>query len=197
MTLRTGPQTRSETRKSAAWDGPSSLTRRDGITLIELILVMAILAMVAAISVPRLTGFSEGREFVGEWNRFTTLVRFARSQAISRAAPVEVQFADNPVRYLIAEQVYRPDNKPEPPVEHVLPKKLSFEFPDLDEACHREDGRVSIRFLPDGSVDDQSPKLLRLVEQDGPFMRTLEQDPVFGYVGPKTPSDEKIVPKEI
>jgi len=157
-----------------------------GFTLIELILVMAILAMVAAIAVPRLAGFSEGREYVAEWNRFTSLLRFARSQAIARAEPVEIQFDEHPARYRIKDKKIQ-DKTVRSPSEHVLAKKLIIEFPELDAASHRENGSVSIRFMPDGSVDEQSPSRIRMSEKDGHFLRELEVDPVWGYTVPKTP----------
>lgn len=179
-------------------------TRDDrGITLIELILVMAILALVAAVAAPRLTGFSEGRKYVGEWNRFTSLLRYARSQAISRGLPVRVEFNQDPVRYRLDEDGYRSGGNLqaasqavglESRGEHVLPNKLSFEFP---EGIQRDDGHVYILFLPDGSVDEQSPAELRLVEVNGTFARALEHDPVLGYVTPKAVDHESIKPTKI
>jgi hypothetical protein len=98
---------------------------------------------------------------------------------------------------------FRPVTQGNPPKtdseagEHALPKKLSFEFPDaaprnnngIDKPAtahaERPDGVVSIVFCPDGSVDDDSPKMVRLFETKGGFSRTLEQHPVLGYVAYK------------
>jgi type II secretory pathway pseudopilin PulG len=178
----------------------------------ELILVMAILAMVAAIAVPRLTGFSEGREIAAEWNRLASFLRYARSQAIARAETIEVKFDEHPARYWLegkdapqnmadissSSSVVnnQPTDNEHPPAtakpnselmgEHRFPKKYTLEFPEFDDSDRREDGLVSIRFLPDGSVDDQSPKQLQLTKEDDTgFSRELEADPVLGYVVPK------------
>ena len=59
-------------------------------TLIELILVMAALATVMAITAPSLARFFRGRSIAEEARRLTSLVRYARSQAISRSEPMEV-----------------------------------------------------------------------------------------------------------
>ena len=185
--------------------GVRSFSDDYGITLIELILVMAILALVAAVAAPRLTGFSEGRKYVGEWNRLTSVLRYARSQAISSGAPVKVEFDQDPVRYRLTEDKRTPgktglsipatqSSNLESGDEHVLPNKLSFEFP---EDVQRDDGHVYILFLPDGSVDEQSPSELRLVEVNGAFVRALEHDPVLGYVTPKAVHHESIEPTKI
>ena len=173
MILRTGPRNRSDS----------------GTSLIELILVLMILAVMAAITAPRLAGFSEGRKYAGEWNRLTALLRYARSEAVSRAVPVQIQFDTENRTYKIADTGYGLKTPPDLLVEHALPRRLLFEFPD---AVEREDRSTAIVFLPDGTVDGDSPKEIRLVEDNGMFFRMLEQDPVLGYVIPREKHDESV-----
>jgi hypothetical protein len=157
--------------------------------LIELILVMMILALMAAVTAPRLAGFSEGRKYVGEWNRLTALLRYARSEAVSRAVPIQIQFDVERQVYNIVDTGYRLKVPPGLLVEHVLPKKLLLEFPD---AVEREEAGIAIVFLPDGSVDEDSPKQICMTEDKGRFYRVLEQDPVLGYVAPRKKTDERV-----
>ena len=159
-----------------------------GVTLIELILVLAILCILTAIIAPRLSGFAEGRKYVAEWNRLLGLVRYARSEAIARAVPVEIEFNKEQGTYGIVDNDSGLKKVPVEFATHALPEKLSFEFPDTET---REDNRIAIRFLPDGSVDEESPKQFQLVEQDGNFIRTLKQDAMSGYVSAKEVSDER------
>src|SRR5437867_13133540 len=62
--------------------------RRDGFTLIELILVMALLAIVMAFSAPALTSFFRGRTLDSEARRFMALTRYGQSRAISEGVPM-------------------------------------------------------------------------------------------------------------
>src|SRR5436190_20110924 len=64
--------------------------RRDGFTLIELMLVMAMLLIVMGISFPTLKGFFHGRNMDSEARRFLSVTRFAQSRAISEGTPIEV-----------------------------------------------------------------------------------------------------------
>ena len=173
MTLRTGLRDRSSA----------------GTSLIELILVLMILALMAAVTAPRLAGFSEGRKYAGEWNRLTALLKYARSEAVSRAVPVQIQFDVERHAYRIVDAGYGLKERPGLFEEHTLPKKLALEFPD---GVEREEEGISVLFLPDGSVDEESPKEIRMVEDKGNFFRMLEQDPVLGYVTPREKSNERI-----
>ena len=64
--------------------------RKRRFTLIELILVMTTLATVMAIAAPSLARFLRGRSVNQDARRLASLVRYARSQAISRSEPMEV-----------------------------------------------------------------------------------------------------------
>jgi len=74
-----GPDGRAGTNDDVT-NGQSGKTAQAGISLIELILVMAILTMVAAVAVPHLSGFASGRIYDGEWNRFNAVLRYARTR---------------------------------------------------------------------------------------------------------------------
>src|SRR5207249_2115896 len=52
-------------------------------TLIELILVMALLAIVLAVSAPALSTFFQGRTLDSEVRRFLSLTRYGQSRAVS------------------------------------------------------------------------------------------------------------------
>src|SRR5262249_19567201 len=59
-------------------------------TLIELILVMALLAIVLGISAPSLSRFFRGRSLESEAQRFLALTRHAQSRAVSEGVPMVV-----------------------------------------------------------------------------------------------------------
>jgi type II secretion system protein H len=57
-------------------------------TLIELILVMALLAIVLAVAAPSLSQFFKGRNLDSEAKRFMALTRHAQSRAVSEGVPM-------------------------------------------------------------------------------------------------------------
>jgi len=62
----------------------SRRTLRSAFSLIELMLVMAILTIALAIAVPTLHGFGEGRRLEHTANQMVALARWARTQAITQ-----------------------------------------------------------------------------------------------------------------
>src|SRR5207245_10774215 len=65
-------------------------SRRDdtAFTLIELILVMAMLAIVISVALPSLKGFFRGRNLDSEARRFLSLTRYGQSRAVSEGVPM-------------------------------------------------------------------------------------------------------------
>src|ERR1017187_2515835 len=62
--------------------------RRDAFTLIELIIVMALLAIVIALGAPRLARFFHGQTVAAEGQRLLALTRYGQSRAASEGLPM-------------------------------------------------------------------------------------------------------------
>ena len=62
----------------------------NGITLIELLVAMAVLAVVAALGAPAMQGFVRTSQLRGATNEVAYLLAYARSEAIKRGHPVTV-----------------------------------------------------------------------------------------------------------
>ncbi len=73
--------------------------RSAGFTLIELILVMAILAAVLAVSSPALGRFFRGRNLDSEAYRLLSLTRFAQERAVTEGIPMILWLDINARRY--------------------------------------------------------------------------------------------------
>ncbi len=72
-------------------------------TLIELILVMAMLAIVISVALPSLKGFFRGRNLDSEARRFLSLTRYGQSRAVSEGVPMVLWIAD-PIESVDAER---------------------------------------------------------------------------------------------
>jgi len=72
------------------------MRRQNGITLIELIIVMAIMFLTLIIGVPNLSRFVKNSELINTSNKVASLMSFARSEATKRKLPVSLcRSADN------------------------------------------------------------------------------------------------------
>lgn len=74
-------------------------SRPSGFTLIELILVMAILAAVMAVSAPSLGRFFRGRNLDSEAYRLLALTRYAQERAVTEGVPMILWFDRDARRY--------------------------------------------------------------------------------------------------
>src|SRR5664279_3001935 len=63
---------------------------RRGFTLIELILVMALLTVVISLTAPRLSRFFHGRTLDSEARRLLALTRSGQSRAVSEGIPMDL-----------------------------------------------------------------------------------------------------------
>ena len=151
---------------------------RRAFTLIELILVMALITIVVGVSMPSLKGFFKGRDLDSEARRFLSLTRYGASRAVAEGIPVELYVDTAQKLYGLRAQAgfLEQDTKR---VEYKLPAEISFEVtaappkkasgadnlddPDSEFLNTAEDTSDSanpikiIRFNSDGFIGDKSP----------------------------------------
>jgi len=167
---------------------PTSFPRRyaSGFTLIELILVMALLTILVSFAAPKLSQFFRGRTLNSEARRLLAVTRGGQSRAVSEGLPIDLWVdAEKGAFGLEAEPTFTTsDSKAE---EFVLDTGVQIQVihratatPVTPLSRSRQTSTAStprtvlaranlpaIRFLPDGSIGETSPQMLRLTGADG------------------------------
>ena len=166
MTKRTG----SDQIKSV--DAPGSRA----FTLIELILVMALLVIVIAVAAPSLSRFMRGRTLDSEARRFVSLTRYGQSRAVSEGVPVVLWINTRQGSYGLRQEAGYTEQDAKA-VDFLLGKDLRVEVANLPaqlgplaqgRATRQTDPNTPmLRFPPDGFIDETSPQSVVLRDQSG------------------------------
>jgi type II secretion system protein H len=168
MTLATG-QLRSDRRTRCAF------------TLIELILVLALLVVAVSIVAPRMSGFVRGRVLDSEARRLAAVMHAGEARAVSEGMPMMLWIDEKQNRYGLEQET--PGQNGDAKAENftagesvglaVLNAGTSgvTTFKDLP----------AIRFLADGSVDEGSPQTVRLQDSGGSALWLVETPDRRGY----------------
>ena len=171
-------------RGVAGWRRPAPRTGH-GFTLIELILVMAILTMVASMSAPVLSHFFRGRSLDSEARRLLALTHIAQSRAASEGIPVDIWVDSNARSYGIeTEPSYETED---PKADHwTLDQALKMEViagtpvqksaswnpnqpmstASVPRDMHRHANMPTITFMPDGSIGPRSLQKVRIMDRE-------------------------------
>jgi type II secretion system protein H len=178
-------------RKSELWDADP----RRGFSLIELLLVLALLSIVISITLPTLSNFFRGRTLDAEARRLLSLTRYGQSRAVSEGIPM-VLWVDPENRTYGLEQEPGWDDNDAKAVNLKLDDNLKVEVirtnvvkPLLAAASPlMSAGNVdtrqnlpSIRFLPDGSIAESSLPGIRLLEKDGASLSLSQSQNRMSY----------------
>jgi prepilin-type N-terminal cleavage/methylation domain-containing protein len=164
----------------------SNWTRR-GFTLIELILVMALLTIVISLTAPKLSRFFHGRTLDSEARRLLALTRSGQSRAVSEGVPMDLWVDPEQGAFgLEAEPSY--DTSDPKAVDFTLDSGLQLEvmnktvvavsattamgsqpvsIASVPRVKLVHAGLPTIRFLPDGSLGEASPQMFHLTSSDG------------------------------
>ena len=154
--------------------GPASRSApRDGaFTLIELILVLALLVIITSIAAPAMSKFIRGRALDSEARRLAALMHAGQSRAVSEGLTMVLWLDEKGSAYgLQAETTgQNGDAKAE-----TLAVDSTLQLAAVNTgvtAPTQFQNLPAIRFLADGMVDENSPPTVQLTDADG-FARQL------------------------
>lgn len=146
---------------------PSS-DARGGFTLLELVLVMALLAVVMAVSAPSLARFFRGRNLDAEVQRFLALTRYGQSRAIAEGVPMVLWLdAERGLYGLEAEVTYLEEDRLAQPftlspdvVMEVDPEATIMGAMQPRGTIELAGNLPAIRFTPDGQFNEANPQYI-------------------------------------
>ena len=144
----------------------------DAFTLIELIMVLALLVIITSISVPAMSKFIRGRALDSESRRLLALVHSAQSRAVSEGMPMMLWIDAQNGAYGVAAETSGQNGDPK---AEDLTVDSTLQLAVLNPGTGVQTtfkNLPAIKFLPDGTVDETSPQTLTLRDVDG-FSRWL------------------------
>lgn len=144
-----------------------------GFTLVELVLVMALLAVITAIAAPSLSGTMRQRQLADEARRFLACTEHARDEALSQGVPMVLWIAPDTGRFGIQPKAGSPgDNRRSR--EFQLHADIHFELPSSHMPAN---AAPAIEFACEGCPVPGSLPWVRLVDRFATvFVVALAQD---------------------
>ena len=140
--------------------------------MIELILVLALLVIITSIAVPAMPRFVRGRALDSEARRLIALMHAAQSRAVSEGTPMMLWVDEKAGSYGLETETsgQNGDAKAE---NLTVDSTLQLAVLNLGTGAQTTFKNLpAIRFLADGTVDENSPQTLKLTDSDG-FSRWL------------------------
>jgi type II secretion system protein H len=160
--------------------GQNNFLRR-AFTLIELILVLALLVVVTSLVVPAMSGFIRGRSLGAEARRLIALTHAGQSRAVSEGMPIMVWVNEKENSYGIEEET--PGKNGDAKAENFrVDDTLQIAVVKLGSGAQTTIRNLpAIRFLADGTIDEGSPQTLHLTHANGGELWLIQLRNRTGY----------------
>jgi type II secretion system protein H len=142
--------------------------RRRAFTLIELVLVLALLVVITSLAAPAMANFIRGRALDSESRRLFSLMHAAQSRAVSEGMPMVLWVDEKNGSYGF--QAETSDKKTGDPKAENLTLDTTLQIAVLNvglSAPTTFNNLPAIRFLADGTVDESSPQTIQLTDSGG------------------------------
>jgi type II secretion system protein H len=156
-------------------------TPRRAFTLIELILVLALLVIVTSLATPAMSNFIRGQALDSEARRLMALIHAGQSRAVSEGMAMDLWMNEKQGTYGL--QAETTGQNGDPKAENLsLDENLQIAVVTTGgTGATKFGGLPAIRFLPDGTVDENSPQTLRLTDSQGHSLWLVESRDRSGY----------------
>jgi len=160
---------------------PTFDPRLAGFTLIELILVLALLVIATSLAAPAMSNFIRGQALDSEARRLMALIHAGQSRAVSEGMPMVLWVDEKQGAYGL--QAETTGQSGDPKAENLsLDENLQIAVANTGTSgTTKFHGLPAIRFLPDGTVDENSPQMLRLADAKGHALWLIESRDRSGY----------------
>jgi type II secretion system protein H len=154
-------------------------------TLIELILVLTLLGIVAALATPSLSAFFRGRALDSEARQLLSLTHAGQSRAVADGFPMLLWIDSQQRAYGLQEEGTMQNGNS----QDTDPKAEEFTFGDnlqieaVNASLVSVNGKSlpAIRFLPDGTADENSATRVRLTGQNGETLWLIQTTNRLSY----------------
>jgi prepilin-type N-terminal cleavage/methylation domain-containing protein len=158
---------------------------RGAFTLIELIVVMALLVIVITLGAPRLARFFHGQTVAEEGQRLLALTRYGQSRAASEGLPMILWM--NPANGTYGLRVQDGFSAAGATAPSGTGKDVSYKLGDglrfqFEQGVAMPKQGASILFSPDGSVEESSLQRVVIVQDDGDWSAIAESENHLNYV---------------
>ena len=159
-------------------------------TLIELILVMAVLTTILAIVVPSLSRSFQQRHLRQEADRLLSLIEYGRDEAVSQGMPMVVWVDSDKGSFgLDAATGYTASDVSKK--QYSLNDDLHFDA--VKTTQNTKDGHpIAVQFAPDGSPDTSNVDSIRIVDRSNASLVVARSADGWGYEIVKEGADAQI-----
>jgi type II secretion system protein H len=139
--------------------GKNNFANTHGFTLVELLVVLALIATMVALAAPSLSHFFQGRTQDSEVRRFLSLTRYGQSRAVSEGVPMLLWIDTKAGSYGLQQEAGYTEGADTNAVEYDVGKDLKIDVVrtlSLAQPAHTGKNQPAIRFMPDGGADAAS-----------------------------------------
>ena len=160
----------------------SRVTRHaSAFTLVELLLVLVLLVVVTSMVAPAMSNFIRARALGSEARRLSALLHAGQSRAVSEGLPAMLWVDEKSGAYGLTTET--PPAAGDPKAENLtLDENLQIAVLKTSSlGTTTFQSLPAGRFLPDGTVDENSPQTLRLTDAKGNALWLTEMGNHMGY----------------